>query len=336
MNSLFFTRLYSPHIGGVEKHVEKISQILKKKHSVTIITEQYDKKLKQEETIKGIKVHRLAVAGVPEKHKKLAIWKELWKHKQLIKLADLIHVHDVFFWYMPFRTLFPQKPVYTTFHGWEGIYPPDQSAIRMRKLAAKLSHGTIAIGKYIEKWYQTHADVISYGATDLSQRLMGPWPKTPSILVFGRLSRDNDVDLVIKALKQVKKIYQDIAITFLGEGELRQQAKQVGQVTGYDLNTLPYLSKASLVITSSYLSILDSLAAGRRVIAVYSNPLKKDYLKTSPMAKYIDIVSSSGALAKKIEQHLKHPRKSSQNSIVWVKQQTWQKLVNQYLKLWRR
>ena len=40
MKVLFLTRSYFPNIGGVEKHVEKITEILMKKgHEVIILTE---------------------------------------------------------------------------------------------------------------------------------------------------------------------------------------------------------------------------------------------------------------------------------------------------------
>ncbi|KKU73911.1 MAG: hypothetical protein UX99_C0026G0001, partial [Candidatus Amesbacteria bacterium GW2011_GWB1_47_26] len=45
MKVLMMTRLYWPHVGGVEKHVEKITEILKKKHQITIVCEKHDPKL---------------------------------------------------------------------------------------------------------------------------------------------------------------------------------------------------------------------------------------------------------------------------------------------------
>lgn len=40
---LFLVRLYHPHIGGVEKHVETIAKLLiNKGFSITILTEQFE------------------------------------------------------------------------------------------------------------------------------------------------------------------------------------------------------------------------------------------------------------------------------------------------------
>lgn len=247
MTILFFTRLFHPHIGGVERHVERVSQeLIKLGHEVIVVTEQYQQKLKEVEKRKSIKVYRIPVGGVSEKAKKWHIWRWLWQHRSLISQADIIHVHDVFFWYLPFRFLFPQKPVFITLHGYETKFPPATSAIFQKRLAAKLTSANICVGDYIGKWYGIKPTLVTYGATD-QKRL--PLPKKPHVLVLGRPSKDNNIQEVRQALKRVKHI----------------------PVT-HSLKT------ASIVIASSYLSILEALAAGRPVISLYSNPLKRDYL----------------------------------------------------------
>src|ERR1700760_3347309 len=99
MNIVFFTRLFYPHIGGVEKHVMEISKILiKNGHDVTVITEKYAQELKTKEKIEGIHVYRISVGG-EDWYKKFRIWQELFRIRTIIKNADIIHCHDVFFWY---------------------------------------------------------------------------------------------------------------------------------------------------------------------------------------------------------------------------------------------
>ncbi len=159
MKILFFTRLFFPHIGGVEKHVLEISkELIKRGHKVTVITEDLDG-TSSKEKFDEIDVYRIPVTQTW--FKKFQIWYWLLKNFSLIKDADIIHCHDVFFWYLPF--IFLKKKVYTTFHGYETIYPPHRKAIQIRKLSELLSRGNICIGAFIEKWYGTKADVISYG-----------------------------------------------------------------------------------------------------------------------------------------------------------------------------
>ena len=158
MNILFLTRLYWPHVGGVEKHVEKISEILKKKHEITIVCEKHDPKLSDFESRQGISIYRIPSSD------KWVIWKWWLGHLQLIKQADIIHIHDVFFWFLPFRLPYWTKKVYITFHGWEGVCPIPFKNILWRKLAEKLTRGNICVGDFISKWYGTKPDFVTYGA----------------------------------------------------------------------------------------------------------------------------------------------------------------------------
>ena len=75
MNILFFSRLFYPHTGGVEKHVLETSRLLiKRGHKVTVVTEKHDKSLKNKENIQGIEVYRIPV-GANNWFRKFRIWK---------------------------------------------------------------------------------------------------------------------------------------------------------------------------------------------------------------------------------------------------------------------
>src|SRR3989304_3204257 len=123
MKILFITRLFFPHIGGVEKHVYEIAKSLDRRgNGITILTEKYDKKLKIQETIDGIKVVRFSYPHTKFLGLKF-IWWRLFQNIKLIKEANVVHIHDVFIWYLPFRLLFPNKKVFTTIHGLEWDNP---------------------------------------------------------------------------------------------------------------------------------------------------------------------------------------------------------------------
>ena len=98
MNVVFFARHFYPHIGGVEKHLFKISEILSKKHTITVVTEQHDTSLPLSERYDNIHIYRIPIKG-SEKNKKFEIWKYLYKHREIIRSSDIIHIHDVFFWF---------------------------------------------------------------------------------------------------------------------------------------------------------------------------------------------------------------------------------------------
>ena len=168
MTILFFSRLFYPHIGGVETHVLEVGKrLVKRGHKIIVITEKYQSKgesAKVTGEVDGIEIRRIPVerdsgvvplSGTPQNDggKKFRIWWWLWQHKDLIKNADIVHCHDVFFWYLPFRFLYFNKPVYTTFHGYETKFPPSKKAIFVRRISEKLSWGNICVGDYIKKWY---------------------------------------------------------------------------------------------------------------------------------------------------------------------------------------
>lgn len=158
MKILFMCRLYWPHIGGVEKHVEKISGVLSKTHEITIVCEKHDPLLPDFEQRRGVKIYRIPGSD------KWTIWKWWLAHLQLIKQADIVHIHDVFFWFLPFRLPYWSKKIYMTFHGWEGVYPIPWKNKLQHKIAEKLSRGNICVGNYLTKWYGTNPDFITYGA----------------------------------------------------------------------------------------------------------------------------------------------------------------------------
>lgn len=153
MKILFLTRLFYPHVGGVEKHcLEVAKQLVERGHEVTVVTE----RLLSSSKYKVLSIKHIKICEIPiiqnGWQKKFQIWWWLWKNRNLIREADIIHAHDVGFWYFPFRFLYLQKPFYITFHGYEQ-YPPTKGAILVRKISEKLARANICVGDYIPKWY---------------------------------------------------------------------------------------------------------------------------------------------------------------------------------------
>lgn len=328
MNILFFTKYYNPHLGGVEKHTKEVAERLAKKgHQVTVITMKHQKQLPGKETRGGVKIFR-----IPYSTKKISIWKSIWRHIDLIKSSDLVHCHDVFFWYWPFRLIFPLKKVFVTFHGWEGKYPIPGRSILVRKLNETLTNGNICVGKYLLKHYGTKTSHITYGGVDQTINKKNDEAKT--ITFIGRLEKVNGIEEYLTALKKLKEKH-NYKVTFIGDGKYRNQAENLGKVTGMVKDITPYLNQARIVMASSYLSILEAMVAGKPVFALSSNLLKKDYLYMFPGAKYINISSSSVELVKQIETNLQGWTLKVKKGQEFSKKQTWDKVVNLYLKLWK-
>src|SRR5689334_15000771 len=102
MKVLFFVRRFYPYIGGVETHtLEVTKRLVELGHEVTVVTEEVKIKgeqsyhsdvvsAKRVETHLGIKIYRIPV-GNDEAKKKQWIWKWLFKHRNLVREADIIH-----------------------------------------------------------------------------------------------------------------------------------------------------------------------------------------------------------------------------------------------------
>ncbi|MCL5432979.1 MAG: glycosyltransferase family 4 protein [Patescibacteria group bacterium] len=355
MTILFFSRLFYPHIGGVEKHVLKISEILiKKGHKVIIITEQHDKRLSFKQEYSGIKIYRIPFKFISKESwiKKFNIWFWFWQNRELIKDADIIHCHDVFFWYLPFRFLYPRKPVYTTFHGYEGNDLPSTKAIFMHKIAEKLSRGNICVGDYLKKWYGTKPNYVTYGATDIDKirnlkvnnnRLRIKNLKF-KILFIGRLEEETGISIYLETLKILNEKKLKFNFTVFGDGSLKCKAKEFCKKNKLDVkfkgfidNAEKYIYSYDYVFTSRYLGIIESLAARKNVFAVYNNKIKNDYLKMTPFAKWIVIEKSPQKLFREIENLITYEIKSIKkvkNAYDWAKNATWKKVADIYLELW--
>ena len=343
MTVLFFTRLFYPHIGGVEKHVLEISKILVEKgHFVTVLTEKFERCLLDTDEIDGIKILRIN-NGKDDWFKKFRAWKNLWKYRKLIKESDIVHAHDVFFWYLPFRFLYPRKPAYTTFHGYETNFPPSQKSIIIRKITEKLSWGNICVGDYIRKWYGAKTTHITYGGVEnfqisnIKSHVSSPISKA-KISFIGRLDKDTGIDIYLKALAILKQKKIKFEFDVFGNGVFRKQAEKVGKVYGFIKDLSHSIEDSNIIFASSYLSMLQALALGKIVIAVYTNPLREDYLRDSPFVRYILIFNNEKDIVSAISSILNESYKfesMKKNGQEWARKQAWKKVVLLYLDLWK-
>ncbi len=336
MTILFLARRFYPDIGGVEKHVLEIGKIfVENGHSVTVITQSGGK----ETQIKGIKVVRIEKAP-NNSFEKLHIWKWFWKNRNLIKEADIVHAHDVYFWYFPFRLLYLFKKSFVTFHGYES-YPISKRAILVRKFSEKLSNGNIIVGQFIKKWYGTTPDYIIYGGVEISNLLAGRQVsnklKRESAVFIGRLDEQTGILDFAKAVDLIRKSYPKFEFVIVGDGKYKNKLSRYN-VLGFKESPGKYFEKYNFAFVSRYLSILEALANKKLVFALYDNPVKEDYLRMTPFAQLLIIENNPQELAKRVIYYLKNPIKQKKLEGVgydFVKKQTWGNLVNTYLKLWK-
>lgn len=363
------TQHFHPHLGGVETHVLKTSlELIKQGHQVVVLTRQTDKTLPLQEEYKEISIIRFPINvrqgflstnqkflplefGILGTLKalsdslsyKLQVWRQISKQGQLFLSADVIQVHDVYWWLFLLNPLFGKK-TYLTFHGWEGKHPVPLRYKLARFIWSSLARKTIHIGKYIQKFYWDQPDLILFGGVE-KKLLDQPLKKITSlkklkIAFLGRLEKENDIKAYLGLVKKLKKeLPIPLEITWVGDGSYHSECAQLGKVTGMVRNPASYLSKADLVFSSSYLSILSAQALGKVVVAVFTHPLKKSYLESYPGAKAMLIHQNIDSLAKEIANLINQPSIWSQYSHFareFAQKMTWKKVAHQYLDFWKR
>lgn len=237
---LFISKHKWPRVGGVERHTEAIC------HRLYALG--YEISTISEEDIRPPKIKYFGL---------IYIWYWLFKNRKLITGCNLMHIHDVFIWYLPFRFLFPRKKVYITFHGWEGKWPISKWAIFNKRLANYLCNGSIAVGKYIEKWYGITATYIIYGGVSSKSQTTNHKLHN-SIVWLGRIDQDTGYLEFQKWLKKQKTKYL---------------VKYVTNVK----NPEKYLKNAEYCVPSGYLSYLEAKSYGCKIITFTNNALKEDY-----------------------------------------------------------
>ncbi len=345
MKILFLTRLFWPHIGGVERHVEEISKgLVKNGHRVVIVTEDYTGKLSERDGYLGASIIRIKLSSRPKWMKKFQIWWWFLKNRSLINRSDIVHAHDVGFWYFPFRFLYPKKPFFVTFHGYEGAKTPAMKAFLIRKLTEVLVSGSICVGDFMKKWYKAKPNYVIYGGVSLPKRKTSFPEEFKRAIYIGRLNDDIGVLEYIRGLGLVKKEGLNISLDVFGDGPLMEKAKDLAKKLNVKSRFFGWVKNASrripdydLAFASRFLAILEASVAKRPIFAHFNNEIKKDYLEMIPIADSLIIFSKPEELSIKLKKNLRDKanlRTKINRSYSWAKKQTWEKVVGTYLKLW--
>jgi glycosyltransferase involved in cell wall biosynthesis len=358
MKILMFTPFFHPHIGGVETHVKKVSEeLMKRGHEVTVVTSKHLPDLQSYESIAEIEVHRFSdedygriiedkVPFISIKGLSNRVW---WYIKlgRLIKKANVIHYHDFYLftqWYTFFRKFFPHKPVFITFHGYEG-YPVPEWALKHRKIAENLTWGCICVGDFIKKWYGTECDYITYGGVERDET--GFNGKNEGCVFVGRLEEDSGILEYVDSLKILKEKYGiNVSLEICGDGSLKEKIIAIGDNNGLNIklhgfvdNPRDYLIRSKFAFVSGYLAIFEAMINRKLVFAIYTNELKKDYLTMMPeFSNVVEIVPSAELLADRLVYYHKNPamaEKKIQRAYDFAKKQTWEKVADIYLMMYK-
>ncbi len=340
MKILFISKFFLPHVGGIENHLQEISKILiKQEHKVSIITKRLSNH-QPDENLGKIEILRISYPMI-KFIGLIVIWLQLLRYIKFIKKVDIVHIHDVFVWCIPLKILFPKKPLFLTFHGYES-YPIKKRAFWIRKLANRCTKGNLCVGHFMEKWYKTITPFFIYGAVNKKVFYRENASKNLykyDAIFSSRLDEQTGIITYLKSTQILRRRNIKFKLAVLGDGIYRKQADKVATTFGFVKDPAPYFKVSRFAFVSRYLAILEAMACKKLVFATYDNPLKEDYLRMTPFAKWIIIEKDPRKLADRVEYYMKHPgeeKKLIEPAYRWARQQTWEKVADVYLKLWRQ
>lgn len=348
MKIAMITPKFYPDIGGVEKHVLRVSEeLINRGYEITVITKKQNVSTLEVDKHNAVTLYRIPCTRIHE------IWLWLFKNRDILKRADIIHCHDFgtfIFWYLPFRVLYPKKPVFITFHGFEGIIPIPRTIVALRKMTEKLTKGNICIGDFIPKWYGTKPTMVLYGGVDLPKNLdqaNTSKPDQKKMIYIGRLEEDTGVKEYISALVILKSKYNlDIPGYICGDGSLRSTIQSEltthglkHEMLGFVQSPEEYLQNCQFAFVSGYLAILEAMAYRKMVLNISTNALKNDYLRLIPNADAIMVtVDSPEELAERIAYYYNHPStidKFTVGARKFAEEHSWESVTDGYVRLWQ-
>lgn len=348
MRVLMIAERLPPAIGGVERHVLGLTgELTRRGHQVTLVGPAHVPGLPAEEHRAGVRIRRLPHVPHPRLRYLLA-WRWWVRHKALLAEADVIHFHGVYpllHWFGPAHLLCVGRPLYLTYHGYGMRFPIPVRPRLYHWLAARRVRGSICIGHFLVKWFRLRPDAVSYGAVT-PPAAVPPLPPTPAALFLGRLDEDTGLDIYLRGLGLLARRHgRPLPLTVCGDGPGRPALMRLAQAEGVEATFLgfqpdpaPHLARASLVLTSGYLAMLEAMAHRRPVFSVYHSPVKADYLRLVPGAETLfTIADSPDHLAERLRALLagiEDPGPRLERAAAFAARHTWAALADAYLALW--
>ncbi len=327
---------YLPRRGGVEKH---ISQVVRELAALgveaQIATPRWVDEWPEQEVLDGVEVRRLS--------RNTRLGRE--ELRPVVDWAHVVHAHDAYpfyKYYLPFRLRYRRRPVFVTFHGYEG-YPIPLEARVLRRLLLWLTRGNVCAGAFIPKWYRFRCTHVTHGGVDApaSRPLSGE-----GAVFVGRLARDTGFLGALETARLLKEEHGvSLPLEICGDGELRTEGGHIAESAGLDVrfhgqvsDVMPYLTRARFAFVTGLLTMLEAMASGAIVLSLYDNPLKEDYLRLSPGARHAIISDSPAELAGRAAALMASPEaldERAAEAFEFARTQTWHKVAELYVDLYR-
>ena len=344
VNILMIAEKLTPAIGGVEKHVHRISECLTEKgHAVTCVAPAHTRDLPETESVSGYRILRIPASG-RRKHDYINAWRWWRNRSPLITSSDIIHFHDVYaliHWFGPMHISLRKRKAFITYHGYGMEYPIRWRDQAYRRISSYLTGNSLCIGDYLVKWFDIKAPWISYGGVDAPDST-GHEPVENHLVFIGRLARDTAFDMILDGIHEAQKTgNKTYTLTVCGDGVLREEMmKKARQLSikatfcGFVNDPGPYMEQAEIVFAPGYLTLLEAFIRKRPVINVYRGHIRHDYYgMMDPDAALFLHTDSYKTLARMLLEHMRDEHRLNK-AYRFAKALSWDSLTETYLRIW--
>jgi glycosyltransferase involved in cell wall biosynthesis len=288
VNVLQVTPSYFPSIGGVERHVQAISeQLVHHGHRVTVLTLAEPGTSAREERLKGVVIRRLSSAGVgPVYRIPLGLRNEL---KAVNADTNIVHVHNYHSSLLPIVATCQPRYMVVTPH--LNDHPHSQFAAFLHYPYAAIGRWALGHAQGIVCVSQVEKDRITRLLRQTADRMTvipnGVYatprvhvPKEDGLVLYvGRLEAYKRVDHIIEAVSMLEPGTQ---LAVIGQGTQRRSLERYAIECGvmsnvHFLGRIPddelrgWYERAKVVVTMSTaeafgMTVLEAIGAGCRVI----------------------------------------------------------------------
>jgi glycogen synthase len=294
MRVLFWSDLFWPHVGGAEIFAAKLLWALRERHEFIIVTRQDTPDLPEEDSYRGIPVHRLPF------FRALADGDVSWmiglrRQVAALKLRfapELIHIHNFgpsIFFHLETRE-WGRPPVLFTVQSelWPhknfGADALLERTLRTADWVNCVSYDTLmqVHRRMVES--VTRSSVI-FNSVSLPTALPQPLPTAPPRLVCaGRLHFQKGFDLALTALAAIIHRFPDIRLTVAGDGPerlaLERQANELN-LTGF-VNFIGWVSpdKVPELFDTATIILMPSRWEGFGLVALEAGLMARPVIAT--------------------------------------------------------
>lgn len=222
MKILFSSYTFAPNIGGIES----VSALLAGKfvdagHDVDLVTETNEKNAQRPPS--PTEVSKYGVTRKPS----------LWKLLQLLKLCDLLFQNNI-----SLRSLIPalllRKRVIVVHQTWLRSVTGGVGWTNRLKRALLPQVTNVAISQAIRDEIKVSARVIGNPYDDRVFRLIPDVVREKTLVFLGRLVSDKGVDLLLQAMKILRRDDLKPDLTIIGSGPEEQNLQRLAREIGVD------------------------------------------------------------------------------------------------------